>query len=84
MVLFNLPIGNKLFTCNSVGNVDLTIMTTSAAIDILLFITLNKKWGKKEKIISSVILCMIVTNRHGKTGQTHFDPFRLTHNPFDP
>ena len=49
MVLFNLPIGNKLFTCNSVGNVDLTIMTTSAAIDILLFITLNKKWGKKRK-----------------------------------
>ena len=76
MVLFNLPIGNKLFTCNSVGNVDLTIMTTSAAIDILLFITLNKKWGKKEKIISSVILCMIVTNRHGKTGQIRFDPSR--------
>ena len=84
MVLFNLPIGNKLFTCNSVGNVDLTIMTTSAAIDILLFITLNKKWRKKEKIISSVILCMIVTNRHGKMGQTHFDPFHLTRNPFDP
>jgi len=63
MVLFNLPIGNKLFTCNSVGNVDLTIKTTSAVIAILLFITLNKVGGKrKNHVLSNIVHDCTITN----------------------